>query len=130
MSDDIVCSRCTEVLVMRAARDRTAGFDWKTPAGVWWCSGVFSDPHLPAQLVRTLLPLGSAEDSAAAVLAGLVETVRVMKSNALATGAVLAAADYDAALTHLTEASTFVVTGGTEFDAYMSPVDKIAGGHS
>jgi hypothetical protein len=71
-----------------------------------------------------------AADGAAAVLAGLIETVRLMRSNSLATGAVLAAADYDAGLGHLIEASVFIISGGNEYDSFTNPIDRIARGLS
>ena len=69
-----------------------------------------------------------AEDSAAAILAGLIETVRVMTHNSCAAGAVAAADNYSEALLYLAAASDLVVTAGAAFDAYTNPLDRIAKG--
>lgn len=65
----------------------------------------------------------SPEDTATAILAGLVETVRVMRENAYAKGLTSLFADYDHALIHLTSAAEFLPPSAA--DAYTNPVEKV-----
>lgn len=65
----------------------------------------------------------TAPDTATAILAGLVETVRVMRQNAYSHGLTELFADYDHALEHLQSAAVYLPPSTA--DAYTNPVDKI-----
>jgi hypothetical protein len=69
------------------------------------------------------VPPPTPEDTATAILAGLVETVRVMRENAYAKGLTGLFADYDHALIHLTSAAEFLPPSAA--DAYTNPVEKV-----
>lgn len=73
------------------------------------------------------------EDTAAAILAGLIETVRVMRQNAYAQGLTHLFADYDHAAEHLDAAAAYLPPFVA--DSHTDPIEKIAaqaaeeGGH-
>ena len=69
------------------------------------------------------IPETTPEDTATAILAGLIETVRVMRQNAYTRGLTDIFADYDHALTHLESAADYLPPSTA--DAYTNPIDRI-----